>query len=350
MNRLPILTPQTCSESAGNQPLGLARLARRLRRRALDLVAMGVLTGFCLAFGETLTAWWSASAPSSGEVDTVAATRHAALDADDAITFEFGSMPVRVTRHDVDGNLEAVWDHLHALGREQLLAYPQGDARSGHEGENVALTSREQRILEHLAELAPSSTIAGCGELFRLDGAVPTVVAVSLPRESSTQSEPVAAANHSTASVGRLAGWGMAVPSVEDGWTLYLFDPAGSSNARDSLSMEATSWLPEGGQRILAVTEPNGARLEAFVGPSGPGEEGRTGEWAGRFRRHLHDQGWTAVSQVREPQSWTAHFTRALAGSVETCQVHIHTTAEGRVRGISSWSGTVSAKSSRGAE
>src|SRR5690606_13039160 len=153
--------------------------------------------------------------------------------------------------------------------------YPQGDARSGHEGENVALTSREQRILEHLAELAPSSTIAGCGELFRLDGAVPTVVAVSLPRESSTQSEPAAAANHSTASAGRLAGWGMAVPSVEDGWTLYLFDPAGSSNARDSLSLEATSWLPEGGQRILAVTEPNGARLEAFVGPSGPGEEGR---------------------------------------------------------------------------
>lgn len=317
-------SPLQVRSSTGDSPLGLSRLAKRLRRRSLDLIAIGAVSSLCLASGQTLTQWWSSTAGRPPVATPVTEPASGALP--DLWSLEFGDLPLRITHQETAGDLPAVWAKLLELCRATLETLPANDRLTRAGVPQVA------RVLERLQNLTPFQRITGLGDVFRLEGALPTMVAVRTGATTPPQSHR---------SPGELACWAMAVPGAGSQWRLYVFEPSAAERAG---SASTARLLPDDARRILCLNDPDGTHLEAFTVPA------ELGDGAGQLRRHLLGAGWRIVRQQREPLSWTAQFEQDVGDETRRCLVHVHTNGNGAVRGLMTLPGRASGLSTRGAQ
>tara|TARA_Y100000758_G_scaffold272186_1_gene215002 strand:- start:1908 stop:2888 length:981 start_codon:yes stop_codon:yes gene_type:complete len=257
------------SESAATG--GIGELARRYRRRATDLLAVGMLLVVGLALGRQLTSWWNEPGlESTPNADGVTGAGTAWTEPDD---LQLGELATTIHRRRLVGDRAVAWRALESSTRAtaETAGWPETDADEAEQQLLKVLAGRESNPGPGPSQAATS--------LHRLEGPLPMVVAV---RQLLGQR--------------RVVGWGLATRTPRDEWVTWTFAAAGD------VAAEPVE-LPADCRRLLAVGDGDPERLVVFTGSPGP--DG----WWEHFERELHDDGWTMTSPPsRHREGWTARW------------------------------------------
>ncbi|HAA63205.1 MAG TPA: hypothetical protein DCE39_19955 [Planctomycetaceae bacterium] len=261
--------PLASLESAASG--GFGESAKWYRRRATDLLAIGLLLVVGLAVGRQLTAWWNEPGlESTADADRVTGAGTAWTEPDD---LQLGELATTIHRRRLIGDREAAYRSLESSirGTADSAGWPETDADEA-----------EQQLLTVLADRRPhtdSGPSQATTSLHRLDGPLPMVVAV---RRLLGQR--------------RVVGWGLATRTPQDEWVTWTFAAAGD------VATEPVR-LPTDCRRLLSVGDGDPERLVVFTGSPGP--DG----WWNHFERELHDNGWSTTSPpARHRDGWTARW------------------------------------------
>ena len=288
-------------------PPTFGALAKRIRSRTTDLLAIAVIAVGAITVGTRVSAWLSddePAPPAQTSVDTVGGS--AAGLGDEPLTLDFGGLPIRMHRRTVRGDRKAavqeVLEQCRRLGT-QAPAPPAAPSKA------------EQKLLARLADRKPVQELADGARLYRFDGPIAMV--------SLTRPVPPRAADAAATASHRVVCWGLAYPAGENQWTLSLFTPAGEVAAGHDLPVVP---LPPAGRRILSI---RGAQRgwRTFRSSQSIAEVRKYYEsW---FRKH----GWKQQPQTSNQGGWTAVFTTQ---SPHPCRAEVQVSEEqpGRITGV----------------
>jgi len=284
-------------ESTTRPPAGLADVARTLRRRAIDLLAIAVVLIGGLAVGRELVAWWHDdpafdSTPASATIAT--AGTDAAWTAPTRLVLGESGQVIERTEltGDREGMMAEMLDHAADLAR-------------GYHPQASPVDAAERRLLDRLLDGRPAILADDGIELYRLDGGLPMAVAVTGPETGR-----------------RIAAWGLAVPLADDHWICWC------TRRRPVSSVEESGGLLPPGCRPLLTLGTGGTqnRLSVFEGPGDPGD------WLAPFQSRLRASGLEPVgTAVKHPDGWTGRFANS-DGVVAV--VSIYRDGPGRSRGL----------------
>ena len=263
--------PSAAASPESDASGGLGESARWYRRRATDLLAVGLLLVVGLALGRQLTAWWNEPGlESSPDAVRVTGAGTAWTDPDD---LQLGELATTIHRRRLVGDRAAAFRALESSTREtaESAGWPETDADEAEQLLLKVLAGRQSRT-----DPGPSQATTS---LHRLEGPLPMVVAV---RQLLGQR--------------RVVGWGLATRTPRDEWVTWTFAAAGDAAAEPV-------GLPTDCRRLLSVGDGDPERLVVFTGSPGP--DG----WWNHFARELHDNGWTTASpRSRHRDGWTARW------------------------------------------
>jgi len=204
-------------------PPSFGDVARTIRGRTTDLLAIAIVIIGGLTVGSRVSQWWD-----NGEDDgtpgrkPAAGTPQLTLDETEPVTLDFGRSPYRIERTVIHGGRKQAGERLVGSCRRSAETAPLPAS---------PVTAAERRMLAALAEQKPLLEQPGRWKLYRFDGPLITVTAIrSVPAEPPS-GRCAAAGPHR-----RVVCWGVAFPSGEERWVMYKF-LAGESDA-------ATQQLP----------------------------------------------------------------------------------------------------------
>lgn len=278
------------SPAAARPAGGLGDVARRMRSRTLDLIAIGIVLVAGLTFGRQIVEWWRTE-----PVDLAAGVPALGVnsgwgDGGAPVTLEFGDRPFVLARQmapgDRDSTLATLRDRCRAVLEKAALPATEPDAA-------------EKSLLKRTAALKPVAEEAGAWQVYLLEGPFALVVGIRIGgaermRDAAATSEPPPAPR-------RVVCWGLALPLSERAWTLYIFT-AGQPAAADPAALPHVP-VPHGARQVLALREERGGELIGFSGNGAPEEWSRFyDEWFASHGWYSAD-GWQTVGG-----SWTARF------------------------------------------
>jgi hypothetical protein len=255
-------------------PPSFARLAKKIRGRTSDLLAIAIVVAGGFAVGSQVSRWWDKPEPVSPQPpgDTAAAFGESG-----PLTLDFGSSPYSMIRTVTEGNRKSA--------TQQLV----DDCRA------IAATARfpaqppspaEVKLLARVKTEKPLLT-GDRWRLFRVEG---PLTMVSVIRDQPARPADAKAAP-------RVVCWGLAFPAGEKRWVLYRFVSA-AGEARSAFGVSVP--LPDSATPLLTVRGRN--NLWRTFRSTEPVESARA-HYIGWFREH----GWTMTGSSGE---WTATFTK----------------------------------------
>ena len=285
--------PNPDRESPSPQPTGFADIARRIRGRTTDILAIAIVVVFGLSFGGRIAEWWATDPETVGLDANISAGGTMPWETPGGVvSLEFGEHPYAIERQTLSGSrkqaVAALQGSVRPLVREAVL--PPGEQ-----------TEAETRLLTRVAKLKASEEEQGVWQIFTIDRPLPMVVGVrNFGRKATSGNVKPAAADNR-----RVVCWGLAFPFSVDGWRLFAFHP--TNVRRETLPGLPKLKLPETARRILSLRGAGGGALVGFEG-AGPGKE-----WAQHFDDWFKKHNWQRDAEwSRSGSDWNVRF---LAGN-----------------------------------
>ena len=331
------------------KPTSLGDVARRITSRTTDLLAVSVVLVASLTFGRQILQWWHASPPDAGVSGDALLPAPGWEDERQSLSLEFGDLPLALTRQVVMGD------------RAAAVAALVGHCRAGaidakcpvHEPDEA-----EQRLIEKVAGLKPvaeqageapavtpvagkNRETAGDWQVYVVDERFTLVVAVRRfpdggagvpPSDEQAErlhhkSERGSGSNGTARKVQRLVCWGIAMPTGENAWTLYVFrqSPAGGTSA----SGQPTVPLPPGANRNLSLRDERGGLMLGFSG------SGLAQNWMTFYDDWFAGQGWAKSDHWSTgKQTWSVRFIKPGFPEAGRIEIRIAVDQKGELTGL----------------
>lgn len=272
--------------AADGRPRDFGELAKRLRGRTLDLLAIGLVGAIIVGIGRQAVQWWAVD-PMTASSQESAGSSVPLLPLFGAggqpVTIEFGRRQARLTRRTFQGSRESALEQLAVLCLERTLAasvprHPPDQA--------------ERALLAALARRQPWDSKAGQWQVFLTEG--PVSLAVGLRRAETAgenEARSVAASATTVASGWRVAANAFAFPADrQQQWTIYETAPLApaverplssarpgrppekpATGAEPSVSLR-NRLLPDSVIPLMSLTAGDGSSVTTFHAElSGPG-------------------------------------------------------------------------------
>jgi hypothetical protein len=300
----PSAGAQQAAEPSTGEPLGFARLARQIRSRTTDLIAIAVVVVLGLTVGRQLVDWWAtepADLMSAVETGQPAVAWGAG---ESPVIIETGDRPYALQRQVVAGD------------QDRALAVSIENCRRGlRSGEfpQHAPDSAEQRLLEQLERQEPIDELPGGGRIYRIKQAFPMFAGTRAGLDDSAKNS----SNPGPTTGRRVVCWTLAFPSGSSAWTVFTYYP--TTNSRGAVSPTLPQIvLPAGSRRVLSLRDEAGGALIAFAGV-GPAEV-----WAHEFDQWCRAEGGViARDWERSETSWTARYRFGAGEHPTWIDIHI---------------------------
>lgn len=275
--------PPSPSEPASpdSSGIGFGALARKLKRRTTDLLALAIIAIGLLAVGAKISRWWKQSPQDVIPPQTISSK--VAPWGDAGVSMEFGQLNHALFRQFISGDANAA--------REQLEEISIGQLSKVSLAPNPPSLS-EKKLLKELGNVPVSRTLPTGESLYRIGEDLPLVIVTRLfPEPGKDQSLE----SH------RVVCWARAFPQSENQWLVVLFHPIDGS-AQPSPA-ESGIPLPPGSERIQSLSDASGQTWIAFRGA------GSILKWQRHFDQVLNDQSWDSLRSWQSTGSgWTAAF------------------------------------------
>ncbi|MCA9114558.1 MAG: hypothetical protein KDA79_05690 [Planctomycetaceae bacterium] len=209
--------------AAGGRPRDFGELAKRLRGRTLDLLAIGLVGAIIVGIGRQAVQWWAVdpmTASSQGSAGSTVPLLPLFGSDGQPVTIEFGRRQARLTRRTFQGSRESALEQLAVLCLERTLAAPV----PRHPPDQA-----ERALLAALAHRQPWDSKPGQWQVFLTEG--PVSLAVGLRRAKETAEAPPPPA--SASSGWRVAANAFAFPADrQQQWTIYETAPLAAAVER----------------------------------------------------------------------------------------------------------------------
>lgn len=253
--------------SAEQSPL--AKLAQTLRKRALDLIAIGIVIAATLTLGRQMAAWWNTDPDAVNQFSESARLLASAdrmwTDASQPVSVEFGGVPYHMQREKVTGDEQQVVERLISRAFDHSMSnQPLKQTHSSY-----------VRLLKAIESEKPVKSEKNV-EVFVLRG--PTLIVVGTRKASESNRDVVC--------------WGLYYPSEQNEWTTWLF-------SRSSDSGEIQEHQPHGG-KLDALLPSNSKIIMALRTTYGTGILNfRSTETLSQCQIHfdtvLENKGWKSI-------------------------------------------------------
>lgn len=256
------------SDENSRVPNSLGDVARRIRSRTTDLLAIAVVLMGGLAVGGKVHRWWNAGDPAHQDPaqEVLAQQGENSTWGADGIPVEFsaGDSPLRITRLTFPGDRPAA--------RQQIVQACRNIVKAASRPATLSKAA-ENRMLSRLERFTPVEKQAGRWRVYRFDGPVLMATAV---RRFQSDGEPGGktgnSANRADAkSPYRVVCWGMAFPSGQNRWTLFTFQAADRPTGH-AASQQLVVDAPANTQRVFSLRDDRNQSWLTFRG-RGPLED-----------------------------------------------------------------------------
>ncbi len=267
-------SPAIKSSEHAEKPIGLGRLSQRVRRRTLDLVAIGIAAIGLLTVGNQLAEWWSVETPTGAGTPMGPPATPVFLDfaqSNEPLLLSFGKMPTTILRQEITGTPDSAQESLRNECRRILNStdYPRFDAEPA-----------EIRLLDQLDGISPIDEHPGGGQLFQIEH--PLAMVIGVKQKTGETGRTLDA---------RVICCGMACPSGNEKWTLYILQPAAADTPIPEWGM--ASPLPDKCQTVVSIANRQGGHFSVFRW------DGKTADGVNAFRTWFTEQGWEVHSNDR---------------------------------------------------
>lgn len=276
--RTPGPPDHTADDSKAQDASPLTRLSKTLRRRALDLVAIGIVIAATLTLGRQMAAWWRTSPESvnqfSDSARLLAGTEGIWSETDQPVFVEFGGVPYHLQREAVVGDEKAAQARL----AQRVLAF-------------VNLTSEElrpdatkERLRAAIKRLNPVLSKSRT-EVYIIDGPAPVVVGTKRNENSGQASHQIIC-------------WGIFYPSGNEQWTTWLFSR--STSLEHAAFGKLTDLLPDSALPVMSLRSRNGSSIVSFRHNDSEhafdSTHGLERQYMKHFDSALSSDGWRSLS------------------------------------------------------
>ena len=227
---------------------------------------------------------------------------------------QFADQAWSLSRQAISGGKEAATTALRARCRQmlQLTRLPDDTPEKA-----------EIDFLGRLATCHPVDQQQGKWRLYQLDDAFPMVVGTQAVPEGTGQKtgQNLATTGH------RVVTWGLAAPVGPDAWTLYTFQPGGSSDERFDIFPDIP--LPPECRRVLSMRAAGGGVITAFQ------HAGQAKTTTDFYDRWFAGHDWLAVRKWRQSgSSWYARYVASEQDPALSAEVRFDTNPRGRCGGL----------------
>lgn len=264
---------------------GYSDLARRIRGRTTDLLAIGIVLIAGLSLGRQVLRWWKAD-DASPNVPIASATAAPISWGDEGspVELQFGDRTTGFTRMAISGTEDQARQQLVALCVEKTrqAAFPQTPAPAS-----------ELRLLERISKATPFQSEAGDWEVHVIEKPLPLVLGVKFA--AATPGMPAATVEHSPR---RVVCWGWLFSHGTANFTAYCVQPARSGSSSAYAATEIP--LPSSVRRMVSIQGSREGGLISFSGP-GPVEA-----WIRFYDSWGQKQGWAPLEWERAGAAWSA--------------------------------------------
>ena len=266
---LPPLSP--------TQRVGMGDVARKIRGRTTDFLAMTLVVAASLSFGSQIISWWKGPNTSAVEIDVAESAQPGWETAGEPVEFDFGDLPVSLTRQTITGD----YSQAVAILVERCQEWVANGVIPDDEPD-----AAERELLKKISEVSPTKA-SGNWQVYVIGEDIPFVVGVierSLPRVDS------AGAEHDKQFERRLVCYGLAMPVGEENWTAFVVQKRSSANAERKIEMpvigDASELLPPGSSLTMSLRDIRGGGLYAFAG------SGTLAEWMEFYEKLSSKNDW----------------------------------------------------------
>ena len=198
-------------EKEAPQPPSFGNLAKRIRSRTTDLLAIAVILVGGFAVGSQVSRLWEEEPNPVPAGQTTAGPT--LFDPNEPVELDFGDSPFSIQRAVFNGAREDASVELVAKCRK---------AAAAASGPKHAITAGERRLLRTLAKANPVAEQDG-RKLYRING--PIIMASVTGRVAAGVDS-----KHADATT-RVICWGLAFPIAEKRWMTYVFTPRSEAGA-----------------------------------------------------------------------------------------------------------------------
>ncbi len=217
-------------------------LARRMTRRAIDLLVISFLIMVGLSTGQQLIEWWRVDPESTPEPPIV---NTADLDWDRTpVTIQFGSASTTLERIPFAGGPKQLDEELTRLGKAIVTSA---------EIIPSIMEDAERDWLEALQVAPPVFWDSTRGNVYRRQKPLPSFVATRFTEQGGND-----------LITQRIVGWGLAFPTAPGEWTIYVFHPKSAKSAQSDPLTKIE--LPKGAQNITSLGGSDGCQWRVIQG------------------------------------------------------------------------------------
>jgi hypothetical protein len=263
-------------------PPSLGDLARRMRRRTLDLIAIGVVLIAGGVVGRLLVE--SYRRPIDGPQDP-SANSSPGFAEELPVDLDFGEAEFALARQIVEGTAEDAAAKLAELLRSKIeTACPKAGAPDETELQVIAAARKRPAFLEQSGEWS----LHALDERFGMQVGLRNVATAQGDRSQQTW---------------RVTVWGLSLPTGENRWSLYAVTPGGRvGSPTEGQPAHPLPDLPTGAIRTLRIEDARGEFVLGFSG-AGPVEAWRT-----FFEERFAREGLVGTAWILGPDRVSARF------------------------------------------
>jgi hypothetical protein len=314
---------RSVDENTSTDSGGFAQIAKRIRSRTTDLLAIAILCIGGLAVGGRLSEWWTtdpSEIPTPAEITESVAGGSAMWDINGSpVTLEFGEQPFEITRETVtEMDLQAVFKLMRQkckMNLEKISKQPRLD---------LSQLPQQSRLVSRLETVEAIDERPGQWRIYQLEGVLPTVVGtiklderlVSVESNTNDLGVPVQVIDQPSDALSNDADtrvtarwavicWSMAYPLGKQPWRIFSFVYSPKSHGQMMADMPEIQ-LPPNSRRVLAIRNGEGGKFIAFEGDGEldvwnrwiEQQDSRTGTVVGTIEggRFLRDESKSGVS------------------------------------------------------
>lgn len=341
------------------RPADFSELAARLRGRAVDLLAIGLLAAIIVGAGRQATRWWNDDPADSSTATPLAEPVFPLFGGDgQPVTIEFGRRKMSLSRRTYAGSRSSAVEQLATLCLERTLKAPLPAGPPD---------SAEQRMLKLLASQQPWDALPGQWQVFLTEGPVTLAVGLrhtaaagpGMSRGTESTSKNAARSSSPPSGIAANAPWrvvatAMVFPAGDGRWTIYETDPPGAnpggSTARQPASPAADNLrerlLPAAAELLLSLTDAAGSSVTSFRIPAATPEDlpqlqqlfdSAARQEQGQVLQSWHHGASDGASATATPLTATAAWRVEAHGT--QCRWEVRLTVEAARRGFTGWAG-----------
>jgi len=243
-------TPDT--PNARKHPASFGDIAKTIRSRTTDLLAIAVLLIGGVAVGSRVSGWWNADEAGMSNPEQMAEST--------AGRFPSGFTGLEPFRLDFGNSRWSLRRSIFAGSRTEASAELLSRCRNVADDigpPQMPLQAAERKLLARLADAEPVETTPEGYRIYRADGPV-MMASVTGPVTSRNAGRQKRTAKRRR----RVLCWGLMFPAAEYRWVCYLFVPTGRH--RNDHSPVAAIPLPPGARLMLAIRSAGGDLTQTY--------------------------------------------------------------------------------------